>query len=349
MKLKLTPSDRMVLREIQLSEDKKRVYVRVTIVLMLDMDFSPSQICAALGVSESRVSRSKKQFLELGLDDYLTDKYVPYSGKLSEIQREELKVHLTGNCYANARSICDWILGEYGIEYTSTGLVPLLGKLGFSYKKTKPVPAKADAGKQEDFLDMLDILMEEAESGESEVYFSDACHPMHGVRPSYGWIRTGTEFEIKTNSGRRRININGLLNARNPMRILVDFPERVNAQSTRHLYEKLLRKHKGKTIYVICDNARYYRNRELGAWLSDKRIVQVFLPPYSPNLNLIERLWKFLKTKIINSTFYEKFEDFEKGIKDFFVNIKKYKSELKSLMTLNFNIMDSGEANLQTT
>ena len=66
----------------------------------------------------------------------------------------------------------------------------------------------------------------------------------------------------------------------------------VNAQSTKSLYEA---HPDGKPIYVVCDKARYYRNKELTAWLQDKPLVQVFLPPNSPNLNLIERLWKFLR------------------------------------------------------
>jgi hypothetical protein len=78
----------------------------------------------------------------------------------------------------------------------------------------------------------------------------------------------------------------------------------VNAQSTRALYEKLLVAHPGgQPIYIVCDNARYYRNRELAEWLQDKPLVQVFLSPYSPNLNLIERLWRFLRQKLITPVF----------------------------------------------
>ncbi|OWP63391.1 hypothetical protein CDA63_09300 [Hymenobacter amundsenii] len=47
-----------------------------------------------------------------------------------------------------------------------------------------------------------------------------------------------------------------------------------------------------------------YKNKALTAWLTDKPLVQVFLPPYSPNMNLIERLWKYLRQKIINTTFH---------------------------------------------
>jgi len=78
----------------------------------------------------------------------------------------------------------------------------------------------------------------------------------------------------------------------------------------------------------------------LQAWAKDQRIEFVFLPPYSPNLNLIERLWNLMKSKAINSTYYEKYEEFRDGISDFLSNSKKYKSEIRSLLTLNFRTVD---------
>jgi hypothetical protein len=115
------------------------------------------------------------------------------------------------------------------------------------------------------------------------------------------WTRTGQPRPLPTVSGRERVN----LNAHCPKQIHLHETDCVNAQSTRTLYEKILAVHPDEPpIYVVCDNARYYRNRELAAWLADKLLVQVFLLPYSPNLNLIERLWKFLRQKIINPYFY---------------------------------------------
>jgi len=115
--------------------------------------------------------------------------------------------------------------------------------------------------------------------------------------------------------------------------------ETINADSTRALYQKLLDLNPNKErIYVISDNAMYYKNKELNEWLKDNKIVQIFLPPYSPNLNIIERLWKFLKNEVINSTFYRTFDEFKKGISDFFNNIESYEPKLKTLLTNNFHI-----------
>ena len=86
-----------------------------------------------------------------------------------------------------------------------------------------------------------------------------------------------------------------------------------------------------------CDNARYYKNKALNEWLLSTKIVQIFLPPYSPNLNIIERLWKFLKKEVINTTFYRTFDEFKNGISNFFKNIKNYQDKLETLLTNNFH------------
>lgn len=133
------------------------------------------------------------------------------------------------------------------------------------------------------------------------MYFADAAHPTHNTRSTRVWTHTGQPRALFTVSGRERVNLNAALNAHCPTQVHLHKTNCVNAQTTEALYEKSLAAHPGEQpIYVICDNARYYRNREL----ADKWLVQVFLPPYSPNLKLIERLWKFLRQKIINPCFY---------------------------------------------
>lgn len=92
-------------------------------------------------------------------------------------------------------------------------------------------------------------------------------------------------------------------------------------------------------ICVFLDNARYGHNKEVGLKAKSLNIKLVFLPPYSPNLNLIERPWKFLKKKIGKNIHYDTFEKFTTAIYDFFKNIERYKNELKTLLTLKFEII----------
>ena len=112
----------------------------------------------------------------------------------------------------------------------------------------------------------------------------------------------------------------------------------------QRLYEKLLAAHPEGPVYVVCDNARYCQNKALKFWLADKSLVQVFLPPYSPNLNLIERLLKFLRQKIINTAFYRINGQFKTAALDFFDRLPEFGQQLASRLTLKFHILDPQSA-----
>ena len=94
-----------------------------------------------------------------------------------------------------------------------------------------------------------------------------------------------------------------------------------------------------QTIYIFLDNAKYNHSNLVTTEAKLLGIKLIFLPPYSPNLNLIERLWKFMKKKVKGNKYYKTFKEFTKAIHDFFKNISQYKSELETLLTLNFEII----------
>ncbi|MCP4264720.1 MAG: IS630 family transposase, partial [Candidatus Brocadiaceae bacterium] len=85
--------------------------------------------------------------------------------------------------------------------------------------------------------------------------------------------------------------------------------------------------------------ARYYRSKKVREYLKNSKIKLIFLPPYSPNLNLIERLWKYFHKIVLYNQYYETFDEFKKACKSFFRRIKRHKGELSSLMTENFQII----------
>ncbi len=105
------------------------------------------------------------------------------------------------------------------------------------------------------------------------------------------------------------------------------------------MFSKIEAKHpKAEAIYIIVDNARYYRSRLLKEYTEGTKIKLIFLPPYSPNLNLIERYWKFFKKKVLNNRYHETFEDSKLACRRFFRKRKRYLPELQMLLTENFHI-----------
>ncbi len=337
--MKLSDTDYSLLRELQQNEKHKRNYVKITVLLMLHLGKSAEEIGLCLGISAATVSNYEKKYEQLGLDSYLEDNYVAYQGKLTPEEQAILVQELSENLYQNTAQIVHFISERFGKKYTCQGVVPLLHRLGFSYKKTKLVPCEADLSQQVAFVDTLNTLKASLESDSAVLYFADAVHPQHNTRSSYAWIPKGEEKELPSVSGRQRLNCNGAINPFEVRDMEVRFDTCINAQSTWLLYKQLEEKHSDKAcIYVVCDNARYYKNKWLQEQLQGSKIKQIFLPAYSPNLNLIERLWKFMRKKVIDTHFYRTFEEFRQKILAFFEHIEQYKQEVETLISCNFHV-----------
>jgi transposase len=313
------------------------------VVLLLDKGRSAASIAEDLGLEERTVYRYAQAFRQVGLAKYQAPERPGYWGLLPSAQLAGLCQQLRTRLYTDCRAIQAWLAQTYGVSYAISGLTDLLHRLGFRYKRTTPVPCAADAAAQAAFLaDTLAPLLAQAEAEQAVVYFADAAHPTHHTRCTRAWTEKGLRWPLPPVSGRERVNLNAALHAHVPTPVHGHETGCVNAQSTRHFYEQLLAAHPdGPPIYVVCDNARYYKNKELTAWLTGKALVQVFLPPYSPNLNLIERLWKFLRQKIINIAFHRTKGLFRQAVLGFFHRLDEFGPELTSLLPLNFHLLDS--------
>lgn len=343
MKVELTDADRQHLRQLQKQQRDDEGYVKVTVILLLDKGRPATMIADDLGLDEATVYRYAQAWQQLGREKYLLHETRSYWGLLCSAGLAALSREVEQTLYTDVRAIGVWLTRYWGVAYSVSGLTQLLHRLGFSYKLTTPVPCEADPAVQASFLaEHLQPLLAAAEAGQAVVYFADAAHPTHNTRSTRVWTRTGQPRPLATVSGRERVNLNAAVNAHCPTQVHVDPTDCVNAQSTQVLYEKILAAHPGQQpIYVVCDNARYYRNKALTEWLADKRLVQVFLPPYSPNLHLIERLWKFLRQKIINPCFYRTKGEFRQAVLAFFSRLEEFGQELASLLTLKFHLFHS--------
>ena len=310
---------------------------RIKCILLLDSGKSYQEISEFLFLSSNSVRQYKYRYDTGGLKELLTNKYVGNCCCLETRDLEELAFHLEDNLYQTVMAIKDYVKAKYGVAYTISGLRHLLIRLGFVYKKPKCVPGKADAKEQERFLKGLKNKLNC--NSNTAVYFADGTHPQHNTQISYGWIKKGQNKEVKTNTGRQRININGVMNAHDPTDVLIDESDSINAQSTIRMLKGLEKNNvKKEKIYVVVDNARYYRCALVKEYLDTSKIELLFLPPYSPNLNLIERLWRLLKKTVLYNRYFETYEEFRKTVLSFFKNIKRYRAELKTLMTLKFHI-----------
>jgi len=332
----LTTAQIAALRTLhRLQRDRKKAY-RVNAIILLGTGWTVTQVAEALLVDEKTIRLWLEKYVHGGEDELLTLFYVGKEPLLSETQQQELAKHLDDNTYLDSKAVAHYIEKAYGVRYSRTGVKELLHRLNFVYKKPKHVPGKLDPAKQEAFLSEYAKLRET--KGENDpVYFADAVHPQFNSIPAYGWIRRGVDKELKSNGGRKRVNINGAVDV-DTLETVTDFTKSVNGSSSLRLFKKLEAKHPlAKVIHVMVDNASYYISKWLKEKLKKTKILLHYLPGYSPNLNLIERLWKFFKKKILYNKYYEKFEDFLSACKGFFRCRKKYHVELRTLLTENFH------------
>ena len=179
--------------------------------------------------------------------------------------------------------------------------------------KCGSLPAKADPEKQRAFYyGILKPLIDLAKEGTVTLLFMDASHFVMGC-DFLGCIYGITRRLIKTYSGRKRYNVLGALNFVSKKVSTVTNDAYITASEVCDLLKKVAAEYVGKPIYIVLDNARYQKCAIVTELASQLGIHLVFIPPYSPNLNLIERLWKHVKNKL-RTKYYDVFDDFQSKI-----------------------------------
>jgi transposase len=181
--------------------------------------------------------------------------------------------------------------------------------------------------------------LEEAQAGRRPVFFVDASHMVFGTFLCCLW--SFVRLFVRAASGRQRFNILGAWNAMTRELIAVTNTTVVNTETMCELLRKLAAQGLSGPITLVLDNARYQRNAVVQALAASLGIGLLYLPSYSPNLNLIERLWRFVKREALDGRYHATFADFRAAIEDTLSQLStKHKDRIASLMTLNFQVFD---------
>jgi transposase len=182
--------------------------------------------------------------------------------------------------------------------------------------------------------------LEEAQAGTRQVFFVDAAHMVFGTFLCCLW--SFARLFVRAASGRQRFNVLGAWNAVTRELTAVTNTTVVNTETMCALLRKLAAQGLSGPITVVLDNARYQRNAVVQTLAASLGIELLFLPSYSPNLNLIERLWRFTKREALYGRYHATFADFQAAIQDTLSQLStKHKDKLADLMTLNFQVFDN--------
>lgn len=224
-----------------------------------------------------------------------------------------------------------------GIRLSTCRVRAFMHRLGMKCCKAGHIPAKADVDKQAIFKQTkLEPLIQLAQEGKCHLFFMDSAHFI--LQPFICMFWCFSRIFIKAAAGRNRINVLGALNAVSLQLETIINTDYINATTIIELLQQLAQKYTKVPIYIILDNARYQHCHLVIETATKLGISLVFLPPYSPNLNLIERLWKFIKKKTLYGQYYETAKAFHHAIHESVDKIKNnhYQNELSALLTLNF-------------
>ena len=340
--IQLTDPQRNDIQERRRHTQDRRIYQRLSAVLWSDAGRSREEIAELVGVSTRQVGQWFRIFRNKGLAELCTLHYRGDPGRLRPAQIEQLKQQIAQGAFHTAEQVRTWVHDTLGVAYSSTGIKELLHRIGASYHKVSGFFWKADVEKQKQFVRKYRRHKREA-GPTTRRYFVDACHPVWGVDLLYScWLLVGQRFYVGVGNGRKRLNILGAYCPDDHDYVDLRLTkENITGEQFVKLLEALRAKHPDTEKFILyLDNARYYSKPCVKEWLANHREFRLVpLPAYSPNLNLIERLWKFLRKKAL-SRWHVTFEAMQAAVAEVLDRLGDYRDELSTLMTERFAIVE---------
>ena len=319
-----------------------RVQRRMEALWLKSQNISHKQICQFTGISSNTLTDYLRKYQEYGIGGLKEVNFYRPQSELGQ-HTKTIEAYFCEHPPASIKEATAKIEELTGIKRSENRVRMFLKSIGMAPRKVGMIPAKADQDEQEQFIkEELEPRLKEAKSGRRVVFFVDAAHFV--LAPFLGILWYFKRLFIKAPSGRKRFNVLGALNAVTHELITVTNDTYINAQSFCDLLWRISRLDNRVPITLVLDNARYQKCKLVWELAESLDIELLYIPPYSPNLNLIERLWKFVKKQCLYSKYYSEFKGFKNAIIDCLSQTDTtYKEELDSLLTLRFQRFEKAQ------
>jgi len=297
-------------------------------------------IAKVLNLHANTITNHIKEYSNGGLAGTLEDRYYRPSSSLEPFM-ECLKCSFRAAPVADAKQAVARIELLTSVRLSESQVRRFMKALGMKVRKACSIPGKADPQLQLEFYTTILLpKLEEAGRTERKVFFVDAAHFVMGA--FLGMIWCFARVLVKTPPGRKRYSVLGAIDSHNQELISIRTNENINSLSVVALLKKIRQKHPDIAVTLVMDNASYQRCYFVRDHAKALAIELLFLPSYSPNLNLIERLWKLTKRRCLTNRYYPDFPAFCAAIDKCLNDLSgPLKNELKSLMTLNFQFFQN--------
>ena len=315
MKIFITEQQKAELERLHDSSRDGRVRDRIKAILLASEGWSSAMIAQALRLHQTTIDHHISEFLNKG-------KLKPENGgsdsKLSAEQTAFLISQLSDNLFHHTRDVIAFVTRTWNIIFSIPGMNKWLHRNGFTYKKPSGVPHKLSEEKQRQFIEYYKEL--KTTVGDEPILFIDGVHPTQATKISYGWIRKGQKKAVKTTGSRTRLNIMGALNLKALTSPLICEYKTINEYNVSRFFNEIRKVYPdyNQKIHVILDGAGYHRSQLVKDWAEVVNIRLHYLPPYSPNLNPIERMWKLMNEHARNNRYFSSTREFREAISVFF-------------------------------
>jgi transposase len=337
-----TADNRKALAHDRYHHPDPRVQRKMEVLWLKSHGLNHDQIAAYADVSRRTVQRYLDQYHEGGLPRLRRGRWHHPHSVLAKHQ-DSLEEHFLKHPVRSAKQARALIEQQTGVRRGLSQVRHFLkGRLGRRWRKTGAIPVppqktvEEHAREQAVFVqDKREPRLEPARRGRRRVDFGDAAHFVFA--PFLGCLWCAARLFVHAASGRKRYNVLGTLDAVTHRLIRVTNHEYINAESVCALLHAVAEAAGGLPITLVLDNARYQKCGVVQALASSLGIELLYLPGYSPNLNLIERLWRFVRKESLDSTYYEDFTRFTAAIDQCLDELPTvHKDEMATLMTPKF-------------
>lgn len=304
------------------------------VYLKASIQLTNEQIGRCMGVHANQVGRYIRTYQNQGIAALTASGYGTNRSALEDYA-EVLIASFNERAPLSLAEARHRIIEITGIKRDISRVAAFLKRHGFAYRKCGYLPGKADPKKQQQWLE--GPFAEEfraAQQGQKVLLFMDAAHFVLSNFCCLLWCVE--RLFIRSGSGRNRINVLGALNALSQQVTTLTNTTYINAEVIIDFLAQLREQYTDLPITIVLDNARYQHCKAVMTFAESINIKLLFLPPYSPNLNLIERLWRFAKKKLLYGQYFDSPAHFHQAVTGFFIQIENYQYELRSLLNLKF-------------
>src|SRR5512144_1580520 len=341
-----TADDRNALAHDRYHHPDPRVQRKMEVLWLKSHGLTHDQIAAYADGSRRTVLRYLDQYHEGGLPRLRRCRWHHPSSALAEHQ-DALEGYFLKHPVRSAKQARALIEQQTGVRRGLSQVRYFLkGRLGLRWRQAGAIPVpptetvQEHARKQAAFpKDELAPRLEQARRGRRQVYFVDAAHFVFA--PLLGCLWCAARRFVRAASGRKRYNVLGALDAVTYRLVRVTNHDSINAESVCALLRAVATASVGSPITLVLDNARYQKCALVQGLAESLGIELLYLPGYSPNLNLIERLWRFVRKQSLDSTYYEDFEHFRTAIDGCLDDLSTVdKGEMETLLTHKFQMFE---------